>query len=416
MFSSLSENSKFWITIVVASLGYFVDVFDIVLYGMVRVSSLTSLGVPKDKILEKGILIYNSQLIGMLVGGFFWGVIGDKIGRVQVLFGSIIIYSVANLANAYVGSVETYLIFRFFAGLGLAGEVGAAVTLVAEIMKKENRGIGTSVVATSGTLGALTASLTGHLASWQNAYLIGGSLGLLLLLMRFGVHESGMFSSMKNMKGVKQGDLVYLFSSKKRVLSYLTCVLSGTPLFFTLYVMIAFAPELGNGLEIVEGLTTAKASLYFTSSMVVGDFMCGLLSQYLRSRKRALFYFVSAAFISTSIMLTLRGVSAQYFYLMCLPTGFFIGYWAVYVTTVTEQFGTNLRATITTSALNLVRATPIIMTFFFVKLKDTLGVLGSMQLVGILAFLCSFYFLRKLKETFEVDLNYVDEDCQIVQG
>ena len=416
MLKNVSSSTKFRITLLVAALGYFVDVFDIVLFLMVRVSSLTSLGLSGRELLEVGARLYNIQLVGMLIGGLIWGIIGDKIGRVQVLFGTILLYSAANIANAFVTTVDGYAICRFISGFGLAGEVGAAVTLIAEIMSKAKRGIGTTIVATAGTCGAITASLTGQIASWQNSYIIGGLLGLILLILRFGVAESGMFASVKAKTTVKRGDFRLIISSREKFISYITCILSGTPLFFTLYVLITFAPELGEGLGIQGKLVTAKASLYFTSAMAVGDFACGLFSQYLRSRKKALFCFVTMAFVCTAILLSLNEVPAQLFYLMCIPTGFFNGYWAVYVSTVVEQFGTNLRSTTTTSVLNFVRATPIIMSFTIIALQDTLGVVRSMQLVGLLAFGCSFYFLGKLRETFSDDLNYVEQPENTLAG
>lgn len=353
--------------------------------------------------------LFNTQLIGMLLGGFLWGMIGDKIGRLQVLFGSIILYSLANLANSFVTTTDAYMLCRFISGFGLAGEVGAAITLVAELMSKNARGIGTTIVATAGTSGAVTAGLTGHLLPWRTSFIIGGVLGLFLLILRVRVRESGLFSALKTQTEISRGDLKLLFSSRTRAFKYLTCVLAGTPLFFTMYVMLTFAPEVGKGLGIQGELNTAEATLYFGAAMIVGDFVCGLVSQYFKNRKKVLFSFVGAAFVFTAILLSLNGATAQTFYLLCMPTGFFIGYWAVYITTVTEQFGTNLRSTITTSALNLVRATPIIMISLFLKLKDSLGIVGSMQVVGLLAFICSFFFLSRLKETFGEDLNFVEE-------
>lgn len=405
---SFASQSR--ISIVVCALGYFVDVFDIVLFLMVRSASLSALGYSGAALLEVGAQLYNIQLAGMLLGGILWGIVGDKVGRIEVLFGTILLYSLANIANAYVGSVEAYAACRFAAGLGLAGEVGAAVTLVAELMKRENRGLGTTVIATSGTCGAITASLTGQLVGWQASYILGGLLGILLLGLRFGVRESGIFVALRDKRDVPRGDLRLIFQSPERRFAYFACILSGTPLFFTLYVMLAFAPELGEALRIDPPIVTAKASFYFTAAMALGDLSCGALSQYLRSRKRALYSFITAAFFFTAVLLNIQGISAQTFYLLCLPTGFFIGYWAVYVSTVVEQFGTNLRSTATTSILNLVRATSIIMNYLFLFLKDLLGSVESMRVVGILAFVCSLYFLSTLKESFHDDLQFIESE------
>lgn len=403
--SRLAAGAK--MAVLVAALGYCVDVFDIVLFSIVRVSSLESLGLSSEEILTTGVHLLNMQLIGMLIGGLLWGIIGDKIGRIQVLFGSILLYSVANLANAFVMSVESYAVLRLLAGIGLAGEVGAGITLVAELLPRKSRGIGTTIVATAGTFGAVIASVITEYLDWRMAYALGGVLGLVLLILRVSVHESGMFNTVKSDTSVERGN-IRLLLSRERFFKYLACIFTGTPLFFTFYVLITFCPELGRALGIAGGLTTAKAALSFAIGMTIGDLASGFLSQYIRSRKRALLIFISGAFVFSALLLSLYGVRPLTFYLVCLPAGFCSGYWAVYLTTATEQFGTNLRATVTTTVPNLVRASPIAMTYLFIALRQPLGVIGSLQLVGALTFACSFFFLSRMRETFARDLNFVE--------
>lgn len=405
----LRESKAASVTAFVAALGYFVDVFDIVLFQMVRVSSLASLGLGREEILQVGVQLFNTQLTGMLLGGIIWGVIGDKFGRLKVLFGSIFLYSIGNLANAFVTSVDAYMLCRFISGLGLAGEVGAAVTLVSEMMPRHRRGISTSLVAAAGTGGAFAASIVSQYLSWKHAYLIGGSLGLVLLTLRLRVHESGMFLTIEATPGIARGNISFILKSTSRWKRYLTCILSGLPLLFTLYVLITFAPEVGHGLRIRGDLVTAKASFYFTAAMIIGDVCCGLLSQRIRSRKRAMAYFIGGAFIFSAVLTSMYDATAETFYLFCVPTGFFSGYWAVYVAAVAEQFGTNLRSTVATSTLNLVRATPIGMIFIFVALRNAVGVVLSMQIVGLAAFALSFFFLSRLKETFNDDLAFIEQ-------
>lgn len=406
--SSTTLSRGIRMAILVSALGYCVDVFDIVLFSVVRVPSLRSLGLTQEQILTSGVHLLNMQLAGMLLGGLLWGVIGDKIGRVQVLFGSIFLYSIANLANAFVGSMEMYSVCRFIAGLGLAGEVGAGMTLVSELMSKTKRGWGTTIVAAAGTFGAILASVSVEFLEWRSAYVVGGSLGLILLLLRVSVQESGMFNEVKLNRQIKRGDLRLLFLSRERFFKYLACMLAGTPLFFVYYVLITFSPEVGLALGINGALTTAKASLFFCIGMTIGDLASGAFSQYLKSRKRALYIFIGAASVCTFVLMSLRGVSAQSFYWACLPTGFFIGYWAVYLTTATEQFGTNLRATVATTVPNFVRASPILMNYFLLYMRDTLGVIGSLQVMGLVTFVCSLYFLSRMKETFGLDLNFIE--------
>lgn len=396
------------LAVFVAALGYFVDVFDIALFSILRVPSLTDLGLPKEEILPTGIHLLNMQLVGMFIGGALWGVLGDKIGRVQVLFGSIFLYSVGNIANSFVNTVDMYALCRLISGVGLAGEVGAGVTLVAELMPKRIRGLGTAFIAAVGTFGAVVASVVAQIVTWRTAYLIGGLLGLVLLVLRVKVVESGMFSNIKSNVTIRRGELKLLLFSKERLAKYVACILAGTPLFFTFYVLITLCPEVGLALGIAEPLVTAKATLYFTIGMTIGDIFCGLLSQYLKSRKRALALFVTSGLFLSGVLLSLHGASATLFYVLCFPAGLSMGYWATFITTAAEQFGTNVRATVATTAPNFVRATPIFLNMLFLAFKDSLGVIASLQIVGILAYGTSLIAIYLMRETFHQDLDFVE--------
>ena len=181
-----------------------VDMYDLFLFSINRVSSLKSLHISGEQLLADGIMLLNLQMAGMLIGGIFWGIMGDKKGRLSVLFGSILIYSIANIGNGFVTTVTQYAVLRFIAGFGLAGELGAGITLVTEILPKERRGYGTTLVATVGIMGALLAYFVSHLFDWRTAYFIGGGLGLILMILRVRVFESGMFMKLKE-KNIKTG-------------------------------------------------------------------------------------------------------------------------------------------------------------------------------------------------------------------
>ena len=401
-------DKKVKLAVIVASLGYFVDVFDIVLFNMVRVDSFNSLGIDKKLHIELGLSLLSYQLYGMLLGGFIWGVLGDKLGRIKVLFGSILLYSIGNILNAFVWSVPSYAVCRFISGIGLAGEIGAGVTLVVELMKKSERGIGTAILAASGTFGAVAASLSGQFLDWRVSYLIGGGLGLILLLLRFNLNESGLFNNLIGNSSVSRGSLKVLFCSKVRLKKYLICILAGLPLFFSYYVQLLLSPEIGEQLNIPEKLITAKAAMYGMIGMTIGDLCCGFLSQYLKSRKKAFFIFVFLGFPLSTLLTTSFCSSAFIYYTTTLAMGFFMGYWAVYLATAAEQFGTNIRSTATTTIPNMVRGLVPVMLLAFDDLKVNNGVITAAAIVGFFAFGLGIYSTLTISETHNKDLDFIE--------
>lgn len=421
--NSVTHKKQIVMTILISALGYFVDIYDLLLFSIVRKSSLLSLGVPESELLHEGIRLINSQMIGMLVGGILWGILGDKRGRVSVLFGSIFLYSIANILNGFAVNVDQYFVLRFFAGVGLAGELGAAITLVSEIMPKESRGYGTAVVASVGICGAVVAALIGDAFSWRTAYFIGGGLGLALLAMRMSMLESGMFKSVKD-KATVRGDIKMLFNNKGRFLTYMASILIGIPIWFVIGILVTFSPELAKeigvgtmaanseltgGTGVAAVVTSGKAVMYSYMGLAIGDLISGLLSQYFRSRKK-----IVAAFLCLTAFFTFiycygpRGYSVDAFYLLCLALGFSTGYWAVFVTMAAEQFGTNLRATVTTTTPNFVRGSVVIITFLFDTFKQGGSLLDAAFMTGSITFAVAFIGLFILKETHGKDLDYVD--------
>ncbi len=394
--------------VVVAALGYFVDIYDLLLFGIVRVASLKSIGVPDDKLLENGVYLINMQMSGMLVGGLLWGVLGDKKGRISVLFGSIFLYSIANILNAFVTNVDQYGVLRFVAGVGLAGELGAAITLVSETMTKESRGYGTTVVASVGILGAVVASLVGDAFSWQTAYIIGGVMGLLLLVLRVSMYESGLFASAQK-SSVKKGDISMLISPFPRFIKYLRCILIGVPVWFVVGILLTFSPELSQSLG-VQGVVTASKSIMFGYiGLSAGDFASGFISQKLGSRRKVMAAFLVFALILSVVYYFSHGISKTMFYSLCVGLGFGAGYWAVFVTNAAEQFGTNLRATVTTSVPNFVRGSVVLLTLSFQALSKSMNLLNAALIVGLVSFAVAFIALWFMQETYGKDLDYFEE-------
>ena len=395
------------ITVLVSALGYFVDIYDLILFGIVRGPSLTDLGVPANNMIEVGVYILQMQMWGMLIGGIIWGVWGDKKGRLSVLFGSIFMYSVANLLNAFVTSIDLYALLRFIAGVGLAGELGAAVTLVSEVMTKETRGYGTAIVATIGVTGAIFAAIIGDVFNWHVAFIIGGILGLILLIMRLRMFESGMYKSVQT-TNISKGNFLKLFTSRDRFLRYLYCILIGLPIWYVVGVLITFSPEFAKVLGVHEKIVAGNSILFTYTGLIFGDFASGFLSQYLKSRRKVVAFFIGLTFAFILLYLFTHGLTKVQFYGLCVLLGFATGYWAVFVTTASEHFGTNLRSTVTTTVPNFIRGSVIPITFGFEYLRSSLGMIYSALIIGIVSIVIALFAIYKLEETYDKDLNYIE--------
>jgi MFS family permease len=393
------------IPVIVAALGYLVDMYDLFLFNIVRVPSLIELGLTGEDLVTKGKFILDAQMAGMLLGGILWGVLGDKKGRLSVLFGSILLYSLANIANGFVATYDQYLLLRFIAGIGLAGELGAGITLVAEVLPKEIRGYGTTLVATVGLLGAILAYFVADWFDWRVSYFVGGGLGILLLLMRVSVFESGVFLHLKDKK-VSRGNFLMLFSSWKRFTKYMNSILIGTPIWFVSGVLIFFSPEFGAALGVIEPVVAGKAVMLAFAGQVLGDIISGYLSQRFKSRKKGMLVFLLGSYAFMLVYLLTQTQSLTTFYIICAALGFFNGYWALFVTIAAELFGTNLRATVATTVPNFVRASVIPISSLFLLARGSFGITTGAVMVGTLVIAIALLALWRLEETFTKDLNY----------
>jgi MFS family permease len=362
--------------VIVGALGYFVDVYDLILFSIVRRASLQGLGFTDEKqLLALGIHLLNLQMLGMLAGGIIFGILGDRMGRVILLFSSILLYSVANIANGFVHSIEAYGFWRFVAGFGLAGELGGGITLVSEVLSKEARGYGTMIVATVGVFGAVVGGLVANLVHWQHAYFIGGGLGLVLLILRMSVAESGMFKQMRATEN-NRGNFFCLFNNWRRFGKYLRCILIGLPLWFVIGILVTFSPEFARALKIQGEINAAHAIAFAYVGITFGGFAAG--------------------------------ISAATFYLIILFLGFGVGYWAVFVTVAAEQFGTNIRATVATTVPNFIRGSVVPLTLAFNFLKLRTGIIPSAAIVGAACIFIALWALRGLEETHGKDLDYIE--------
>jgi putative MFS transporter len=401
------------LAVLVGALGYFVDIYDLILFSMVRTRSVADLGVPADQIRDQGIYLFNMQMGGLLLGGILWGVLGDKRGRLSVLFGSITMYSLANIANGLVHGVDAYAVCRLFAGIGLAGELGAGVTLVSELMSKHTRGLGTMIVAAPGITGGLLAGWIGGAFGeglpWRTAYFIGGGLGIVLLILRLGVAESGMFRSTVT-KRVERGNFFKLFASRKRFLPYLALICAGIPIWYTIGVLYTFSNDIGKALGLAEAPNPARVLFFDYGGAAIGGVLSGLLSQRLQSRRRAMAIFMACLAAMVAAYFVIGGLSSPLFYALCGLGGVFTGYWVVFMSTAAELFGTNLRATVAITAPNFVRGSAVLFTLGFKQLIPSLGPVGAALAVGVVAFAIGVIGLANVRETFHVDLDFHEVD------
>ncbi len=403
----------FSLPVIVAALGYFVDIYDLLLFSIVRVPSLKSLGLSPEAVSEVGTRIFNFQMAGLLLGGILWGVLGDKRGRLSVLFGSIITYSLANIACGFIPQItfmpktDYYALMRFVAGVGLAGELGAGITLVSEVLPTRLRPIGTSLVAGIGLSGAVVAYFTVRLFDWQPAFFIGGGLGIGLLLLRVGVVESGMFAGLATQKQVSRGNFFSFFTNFNRLSRYLKCIGIGLPTWFLIGVLATFGNEFGKaqGVTIDPGL----AVMWCYVGISLGDLSSGFLSQALASRRWAVALMMSVALLACGLLLLGGMGSSALLYSLFFLGGFGDGYWAMFVTIGAEQFGTNLRATAATTIPNMVRGLVILMTLGYNALKPDLDIIGAGTAVGVVCFVLGFYSILTIPETHGRDLDFLEE-------
>ncbi len=405
--SAQNRNVIFLVT--VAALGYFVDIYDLVIFSIVRLQSFKDIGINPENMRTDGEFVLNMQMGGLLLGGILWGIIGDKFGRIKVLFGSILLYSVANALNGLVTSVEMYGIVRFAAGVGLAGELGAGITLVSETISKEKRGYGTMIVAVVGLFGAAVAATVAKHFTWQTAYFVGGGLGILLLFLRLGTFESGMFKQAEH-STVSRGNMLMLFTDRKRFFKYLYCILMGAPLWFVVGILVTQAPEFGKALQSPVVLSAGTGILYTYFGIAAGDLAAGLLAQITHSRKKTMMLFHILSLISVFVYLKTAGITERQFVWLCLFMGFSCGYWATFVTIASEQFGTNIRATVTTTVPNFVRGALIPITYIFEQMVSRYGIISSARIMMVLLIVIAFFSINQLKESFDKDLDYLEDD------
>ncbi|MEO6539319.1 MAG: MFS transporter [Ferruginibacter sp.] len=407
MQKSPTTSSIFNVAVLVAALGYFVDIYDLLLFNIVRVPSLRSLGLSAEEVKKSGEFIISIQMIGLLIGGIIWGIMGDKKGRLSVLFGSIILYSLANIINGYVQTVNQYALTRFIAGIGLAGELGAGITLVSELVSKEKRGIATSLVAGIGLTGAVVAYFISRSFDWRICYFIGGGLGFCLLLLRISVFESGMYKQVKEMK-ISRGNFAMFFNDSQRFRKYICSIFIGLPTWYVIGILIVFSNEFGKRFGIAAEIIPGKATMYAYVAIAVADVLVGFVSQWLRSRKKALYIFYFLTIISIALYFSPVNNSAVAMYIICAALGFGTGFWAIFVTMAAEQFGTNLRATAATTVPNMVRGSLPLMLLLFNGLQHYFSYTTAGLFTGIIVMLISIVAAYFTQETFGKDLNYTE--------
>jgi MFS family permease len=402
------SGSIFNIAVLVAALGYFVDIYDLLLFNIVRVQSLEDLGLSATLIREDGEFIISIQMLGLLIGGILWGIMGDKKGRLSVLFGSIILYSVANIVNGFVQTTNQYALVRFIAGIGLAGELGAGITLVSEIASKEKRGLSTSLVAGIGLTGAVAAFFISQNFHWRTCYFIGGALGFCLLILRISVVESGMYNQVKEMSAVAKGNFFMFFNNARRLRKYLMAILIGLPTWYVIGILVAFSNNFATEFNVTGTIDPGKAIMFAYVAISIGDVLIGFVSHWLRSRKKALYIFYGLTILAIALYFTQEGGTVNQMYAICAALGFGTGFWAIFVTMAAEQFGTNLRATAATTIPNMVRGALPLILLLFNWLQNFTSYINAGLITGVTVMLISVIATFFTEETFGKDLNYIE--------
>jgi putative MFS transporter len=405
------SSALFHPAVIVGALGYFVDIYDLILFGVVRVPSLKSLGCAPDQLVVQGTWLINVQMAGMLLGGLAWGLLGDWRGRLNLLFGSIILYSLANIANGFVHDLNGYTICRFLAGFGLAGELGGSITLVSEVLPRQLRGYGTMMVSAIGVLGAVVAGTMGLAFDWHTMYFIGGGLGLVLLALRLLVRESGLYEKMARTNQPTFASQILQLIAPKRIGRYLACILVGLPCWYVIGLVILFSPEFAKALGATGPVAAGTSVAASYAGICCGDLLSGLLSQLIGRRKIALFVFLALTLILINIFFFLQHPTPMTVYVLMFFIGIAVGYWAIFVTVAAEHFGTNVRATVTTTVPNFARGFVIPVTLLYNYLKPHYGVLNSGLAVGWIALALGFIGLFGLRETFSDELDYLESDA-----
>ena len=402
----------FSLPVIVAALGYFVDIYDLLLFTIVKRPSMLGVGATEATMLVDSTRVINWQMTGLLLGGILWGVLADKKGRLSVLFGSIILYSIANFATGFVQTVNQYAACRFIGGLGLAGELGAGITLVSELLPKNKRGVGTSLVAGIGLSGAVAAYFTYQFTDdWRLCYKIGGGLGIALLLLRVSVAESGMFREAKEQR-VSRGNFFMLINNAKRFKKYIFAILIGLPTWYVIGILVNQSDRFGKTMFGSTTIDSGRSIMFAYAAIAVGDMLVGLVSQYFKSRKKALLIYYMLTIVGLILFFSSYNNSDVSMYSICALLGFSTGFWAIFVTMGAEQFGTNLRGTAATTIPNMVRgALPLINMMFLDLFQKTWGwdIIYSGIITGVVVMsvtLVAYYFTE---ETFHKDLNYVEE-------
>ena len=401
------STSIFTLAVIVSAMGFFVDVYDLLLFAIIRKASLADLGLTPEQILTEGEMLISVQMVGLLLGGILFGIIGDKKGRLSVLFGSILLYSIANILNGMVHTIPQYAVLRFIAGVGLAGELGAGLTLVSEQLPKEKRSMAAGFIAGFGVLGAVFAFVLKQYFDWRMCFYIGGGMGLLLLALRVQVFESGLFTASKNAE-VEHGNFLMFFTNWDRFVKYIQCVLIGLPVWYIIGVLVTFSDQFGKEMGI-EGVDPAKSIMYLYLAVGLGDFAVGWLSERLKSRKKTFFIFVGITLFFVLLFFMQRGGEASSFYLLCAGMGFGAGFNVVYMTMGVEQFGTNLRASAAISIPNMIRgALPLIILLFKFMRTTFNDYLTGAWVTGAILFAVAIVAAWFMKETHGKDLDFLE--------
>jgi MFS transporter, putative metabolite:H+ symporter len=381
--------------------GYFIDIFDLVLFSTLRISSFEELKITDPTYWT--VVFFNLQMTGILVGGIFWGKMADIKGRSWSFMGTILVFSIANIINGLTSSLTVYGICRFIAGFGLAGEMGSGIALICEKVPDEKRSLYLGFVSSLGCIGAVLSGWLGDIVYWRYLFIGSGFAGILLTLLRKNLLEPDLFRKTATLN-IPRGQWKTLFQSPPDLIRFILLIFLGIPMWYIIGILWSFSTEMTStiGLNI---FTSGQAILWGYVGVWMGDMLMPFVSQFLKSRIFTIQICLIMMLLGVIYLFQFQPHSLLSFQLTHIFLGFTIGYWAVYATLCGESFGTNIRALTSTSLPSLIRfsSIPMMIIYQYGRDENELNIALGMGLTVLCISMITTYFI---KDTFQKDIDF----------
>ncbi len=409
------KNSSYFIILLVTSLGNFVDYGDMFMASLVRNDAIVALGIAqtKEAVLAVGLNLESFQAVGFLLGCFTWGIFADKKGRLQVLYISTLVYSLANILNGLLSPEWSHVYYwyggcRLFSGWGLSAEFSVAITLIVEYFSVKKRIIGTMLMTGLGFLGVFLVSwlkFYTHIL-WNEFFIWGGVAGLVLLVFRFAAQESFMFLNQQT-AAIKKGSLMTLLKQKKYSRQFFLTVWLVLPIFLV-QLILKFSPNISQQIN-SEIISIALVLLIYDAFSIFSDILGCYISYLFNNRMRVLKFYLILIFLALLGFAIWPPLTTFSWYWVYVPIlGLANGYWGLWGTMIAELFGINVRATATTFIVNLSRSFVLILSITFKDLDLRYGFSISVIVLTLVTCGLAFWSVFKIPETAHKNLEYVE--------